>query len=81
MKDSVDVLTLARDLFDHLEDNPLSLQEINRALEIAKWWAYVEHPDRVNPILLTSSRILYPLSRDEIQRLGTNPQQALAQPV
>ena len=27
MQDSIEVLTLARDLFDHLENNPLSLQD------------------------------------------------------
>ena len=73
--DSVRVLTLARDLYDHLEDNPLSLSETNRAIEIAKWWAYVEHSERVNPILLTPSQVLFPLSRVQIQRLGKTPLQ------
>jgi hypothetical protein len=77
MKDSIEVLTLARDLYDHLENNLLPLEETNRAIEIAKWWAYVGHPERVNPIGLTSSPVLFALSRDEIQRLETREQQAL----
>jgi hypothetical protein len=69
MNDSLAVLRLARNLYDHLEGNPLPLDETNRAIEIAKWWAYTEHPDRINPIGLSPSRVLFALSRDEIERL------------
>jgi hypothetical protein len=33
MEDSVQVLTLARDLYDHLEGNALSLKETERAID------------------------------------------------
>ncbi len=67
MEDSIQVLMLARDLYDHLEGNSMSLDETNRAIEIAKWWVYVEHPERRNPIALTSSPILFPITRSQIR--------------
>jgi hypothetical protein len=74
MQDSVEVLMLARDLYDHLEGNPLTLNEINRAIEIAQWWAYVDHPERTDPIGLTFSPILFPLTRSRIQSLESTPE-------
>ena len=81
MEDSIEVLRLARDLYDHLEGNPLPLKETNRAIEIAKWWMYTEHPERDRPIGLTRSSILFPLSREAVQRLERTAAQVQGQPL
>jgi hypothetical protein len=71
MNDSKRVLILARDLYDHLENNPLALKDTLRAIEIARWWAWSEHPERDRPIGVSPSPLMFPVSREWIQCLET----------